>query len=144
MARQRITTNEAGAWLMLGVGTLLALKFFGPDRPDDGDVQDQPVNTDLDARPRSYPAQVYAAKADALDQMLFGWLILDQPAIMRELLTMHTTADVLALVKAYGSRFHVVPFGQYTLGEALRTKLDQQWLDGINTAIARKGIRYNF
>jgi len=129
---------------MLVGGGLLLLAFFGPDTPDPGDVEGQPVSTNLDPRPRSYPAQVYAAKADTLDQMLFGWLVLDQPAVMRELLTMHTTADVLALVNAYGSRFHVVPFGQYTLSEALRTKLDQVWLDGINGAIARKGIRYNF
>lgn len=139
--RNALLDNPVNTLLLVG-GGLALWKFFGPDEgagpppPPSGDPQE------LDPRPATWPRATYVQIADALDTLMFDYFTEDEEQVMRLVLSMRNTADVLNLVDAYGVRFHVLPWGDFTLGNALHKYLEPAEIDAINMGFARNGIHY--
>lgn len=94
----------------------------------------------------TYPKHQYKIFADAMETAAWGSVFSaweDDAAMAKILMQMNTTADMIALNNAYGSRASWELFGNgYNLTQTLQLYLDQSYKDEVNEYFSSNGIEW--
>lgn len=108
------------------------------------------ANAAVQEPPRMSDSEI-AATADQIEEDLTYFHVAGSTAVYldaaHQLTKPGTTADLLRLIKQYGSRYITyfgIPAGKFTLEETVTRKLDPEYIDEINNYYAAQGINFKF
>lgn len=130
------------------IGGIVVYNMFFAKSPQDK-ARDAALDADIAAAgsPTLSQSEI-AAIANALKEDLgYSWVSNDITDAMRQLGKPKNTADILAIIKAYGTHIITtfgIPRGTFTLEETVSSQMGASDIEFVNRYYAAQGINFNF